>query len=559
LSATGSAKRYFGQVKVGTVRLWDLLEQTPLDDPPDFKELIRILEYLHIEAGLLAAYNNEYPLVEARELVPSFDASFIEYKHLPAFSMLVLDREISYQDEGFQFDMLLAEGSPPDPSVAAQNRHTLRERMPRNLVPELEKFLGRKSPTPFYRYTILLPLLFEMDRGHLIARGPQGNFHLGGIFASFPSDLDGEIKRFGRQIGKFTPGDNDSYAQNRQFVYRFLMEQSGFAICGERHTSAALFARRLMRRKENFAIKVLGHSDRTITTLTSLNGKTGLPQVQKVALIQAKGCAREGQNRLEEGGFFVDPKRSAVILRVTYTQHFYHPDNVLEDRALSVLRQEVIHPFTGEAVELDVLGLGRDRLLMLNDIVRGEHLGSIVYQDKEEIHGTADMMSRLKFLLAWLKKHWHILADYSPDTYERVSKVLSSFLGDPDLQKDFQRVPDLHQMLEKALPAMRLAHRLRLLEKLVYNRADASGRKLQHVHIMIILVHVLSQEGDHLAEKHPKALDKLLHICSKQLNNPYLKRRYLSKPPKGATEREVVGHYRLLESLVQRYETRLQD
>lgn len=559
MSAKGSAKRYFNQVRVGSVRLWDLLEQIPQEDPPSLKDLIRILDYLHIEAGLLAAYNSEYPLVEARELVPSFDAPFIEYKHLPAFSMLVLDRDISYQDEGFQFDMLPAEGSPPDPSIAAQNRQTLRERLPRNLVPELDKFLGRKSPTPFYRYTVLLPLLFEMDRGHLISRGPQGSFHLGGIFASFPSDLDGEIKRFGRQIGKFIPGDNDSYAENRQFVYRFLMEQSGFAICGERHTSAALFARRLMRRKESFAIKVLGHSDRTITTLTSLNGKTGLPQVQKVALIQAKGCAKEGQRRLENGGFFVDPKRGAVILRVTYTQHSYHPDNVLEDRALSVLRQEVIHPFTGQAVELDVLGLGRDRLLMLNDIVRGEHLGSIVYQDKEEIHGTADMASRLKFLLAWLKKHWHILADYSPDTFERVSKVLSSFLDDADLQKDFQRVPDLHQMLAKALPEMRLAHRLRLLEKLVHNRADASGRKLQHVHIMIILVHVLSQEGDHLAEKHPNALNKLLHICGKQLGNPYLKRRYLSKPPKGALERELVGHYRLLENLVQRYETRLQD
>jgi hypothetical protein len=106
---------------------------------------------------------------------------------------------------------------------------------------------------------------------------------------------------------------------------------------------------------------------------------------------------------------------------------------------------------------------------------------------------------------------------------------------------------------------MRLAHRLRLLEKLVHNRADASGRKLQHVHIMIILVHVLSQEGEGLAEKHPGALDKLLHICGKQLNNSYLKRRYLAKPPKGALEREVVGHYRLLESLVERYAKRLQD
>lgn len=558
MSSGNTSKRFFNQVKVGKVRLWDLLEQTPQAKPPSLKELLRILEYVHIEAGLLSAYDGDYPLVEARELVPSFDAPFIEYKHLPAFSMLMLDRELSYQDEGFQFDILAPEGSPPDPSVAAQNRQIIRERLPRNLAPELEKHLGRKSATPFSRYTILLPLLFSMDRGHLIARGSGGNFSLGGVYASFPSDLDGEIKRFGKQIGKFWPGDNESYANNRQFVYRFLMEQSGFAICGERHTSAALFARRLMRRKENFAIKVLGQSDRTITTLTSLNGKTGLPRIEKVALVQAKGCAKEGQHILEDGGFWVDPKQKTVILKVAYLQHSYHPDNVLEDRSLSVLSQEVIHPFTGKTLELDVLGLGRDRLLLLNDIIRGEHQGSIAYQDKEEVHGTEDMPSRLKFLLAWLKKHWHILADYSPDTFERVSKVISSFLDDPDMQRDFQRVPHLHQMLENALPEMRLAHRLRLLEKLVRNRADASGRHLQHVHVMTILVHVLSQEGDDLAEKHPVALHKLLHICEKQLANSYLKRRYLSKPPKAASEREVVGHYRLLESLVKRYADRLQ-
>jgi hypothetical protein len=69
-----------------------------------------------------------------------------------------------------------------------------------------------------------------MDRGQVIARGLNGGFHLAGIFASFPSDLDGEIKRLGTRIHKFKKGDNQRYSQNRDFVYRFLMEQSGFAI-----------------------------------------------------------------------------------------------------------------------------------------------------------------------------------------------------------------------------------------------------------------------------------------------------------------------------------------
>ncbi len=555
--SVGPRERYFSRVETGGVRLWDLLEVMPQGKPPPLEVIIRLLEFVHVEAGLLAPYDQDYPLVEPRELVPSFDAPLIEYKHLPAFSMVVLDRQISYQDEGFQFDILLPEGSPPDPSVVAQNRQTLRERLPRNLVPELGKDLGRKALTPFSRYTLLLPHLFKMDRGHLIAREPSGTFYLAGVFASFPSDLDGEIKRFGRHIGKFIPGDNQSYARNRGFVYRFLMEQSGFPICGERHTSAALFARRLMRRKERFAVKVLGHSDRTITTFTSLEARKGLPRVEKVALVGAKGCSKENQRRLEEGGFLVDPKRKVVILKVRYTQHSYHPDNVLEGRALSVSSQEVIHPFTGETLEMDVLGLGQDRLLLLNDIVRGEHQGSIIYEDSEEVKGTADLPSRLKFLLAWLKKHWHILADYSPDTFERVNKVLTSFVEEPGMHTEFRRAPRLHAKLRQTLAELRMAHRLRLLEKLVQNRADHSGRKLQHVHVMIILVHVLSQEGQEMAAKHPQALRKLLQICRKQLSNAYLKRRYLSRPPKKALEREVVGHYRLLESLVERFEKEL--
>jgi hypothetical protein len=551
------SKPFFSQADVGGLKLWDLMDTAPKGPPIGLQELTRILDFVHIEASLLRPYGQDYPLVEPRELVPSFDAPYIEYQNLPAFSMLVLDREISYQDEGFQFDILYPEGSPADPSTAAANRQTLRARLPRDRVPRLEKDLGRKAMTAFSRYTTLLPYLASMDRGHLISRGPRGHFHLAGVYASFPSDLDGEIKRFGRLIGKFVKGDNQSYAANRQFVYRFLMEQSGFPISGERHTSAALFARRLMRRRERFVVKVLGHSDRTITTLTSQGGGDGLPRVEKAALVAARGCSREARRRLQEGEFYVDSQRRVVILKVHYLQHSYHPDNVLEERALSVARQEVIHPQTGETLEVDVLGLGRDRLLMLNDIVRGEHRGAILYRDRERVVGTGEIRSRLKFLAAWLRKHRSLVADYSPDTFDRVRRIVTSFLQDEKLAKEFRRHPKLHQEVKTTLTELRLAHRLRLLEKLVQTRTDASGRKLQHVHILVILVHVLSQEGEQLAGNHPGPLRKLLSICRKQLSNPYVKRRYLRRQPKTSLEREVVGHHRLLQSLVERYQQRL--
>ena len=546
--------RHFSQVKVNDLPLWELCN-VPLTDPlPGLAEALRVLDYVHIEAGLLNPYGADYPLVEPRELIPAFDAPLIEYKNLPAFSMVVLDRPLSYQDECFQFDLLQPEGQPADPSLAAQNRALIRERLPRNQLAEFEQTLGRRGVTRFSRYNLLLPHLLKMDRGHVLALDANRLMYLAGVFASFPSGLDGEIKRFGRHIGKFRQGDNELYAANRLFVYRFLMEQSGFAISGERHTSAALFARRLLRRRQSFAVKVLGNSDRTITTLTSLGARLGLPRVEKVALVTAQGLRKESERLLSEQGYYVDPQRQVVILRVYYTQHAYHVDNVLEDRALSVLRQELVHPRSGQALEMDVLGLGHDRLLLLNDIVRGEFHGSIVYKERERVEGSADLKGRLKILAAWLVKHRPIVAEYSPDHFERVTRILSSFLDDPSLEEELAKLPELRKEVVKALADLRMSHRLRLLEKLVQNRADAFGRKLKLANILTILVHVLEQEGEDLARQHPRSLRKLLRICRKQLQDKDLQRRFLGGAPKGIYEREVLGEYRQLRHLVEHYE-----
>ena len=55
----------------------------------------------------------------------------------------------------------------------------------------------------------------------------------------------------------------------------------------------------------------------------------------------------EANPHLKAGGFYVDPGRRVVILKVTYQQHKYNRYNVLEDRAMSIVRQEIIHPDHG--------------------------------------------------------------------------------------------------------------------------------------------------------------------------------------------------------------------
>src|SRR4030042_5708535 len=74
------------------------------------------LEYVHIKKGLLEPYSARYPVIESRELLPSFEKNFSEYKYLPSFSMVVFNRPLSYHDEVFQFDLL-------HPLTAGKKRH----------------------------------------------------------------------------------------------------------------------------------------------------------------------------------------------------------------------------------------------------------------------------------------------------------------------------------------------------------------------------------------------------------------------------------------------------
>jgi hypothetical protein len=236
------------------------------------------LDSVHIKLCLIKPYfeNVEgYPLVEARELLPTFDLDGWEYHDLPAFALVAFARHLSCFSEIFQYDILypMQGGTPAvgafcplENRVITCNINTIAVRLPKILQEEFRQRCRRIDATVLDYYPLLLPYLLKMDRAHVLALDATNHFHLAGINASFPCDIDGELKRYGMRIGKFKPGDNDSYERNRLFVYQHLMELYGFPVVAERRTASALFARKLHRMGEHFVLRVMGQSDRTLTT-----------------------------------------------------------------------------------------------------------------------------------------------------------------------------------------------------------------------------------------------------------------------------------------------------
>jgi hypothetical protein len=512
-------EKFFSEVQLDGLSLADLKPGQAMRDRHLLKDF---LEYVHIKKGLLEPYNGGYPLVEPRELLPSFEKNFAEYNHLPSFSMVVFNRPLSYQEEIFQFDLLhpLGDGK----------RRTTRENLDR-ILPHLDRerralFKTRftsRDLTDLTYYQEVVEFLFHMDRAHVIAwDAHQGDFRLLGVYASFPSDLDTELKALGRKLGKFKKQDSSIYEQEREFVYQFLMELYGFPIASERRTSAALFARKLSRLKEQYLIKVLGTSDRTITSLSGFEQRQ-YPLVEKTALISLPQGLVEANPHLADQGFYLDKRRRVVIFKITYQQHKYNRFNVLEDRALSVVKQELVHPVHGgRETSLNILKDTRRSLKELTDIVRGEHSGSISYKSSELISGTKTHEDRLKFLMAWLTKNMRRLGRYSPETFEATKKVLNSYLLNRELRDVFTRYPELHQEVLQRLTYLTQAQKLQTLEKLA--QMDEKHRTPGPSQRLAQAVAFLADNREELAYFYPDLFAKCLSLWEELLNYPYFKK-----------------------------------
>jgi hypothetical protein len=523
------------------------LNQTPLGhyirtkvQIVDLDTLKNFLDLVHARIALLERFSADYPVVDLRELLPSFDPQFTEYKNLPGFSMIALGRQIDYQAEPFQFDLLPHHDDPlfketdqvrirrrPQFQGLTQAAALVREQLPDEKRDEFTAVFQGRDLTSLARYPQMLPFLFEMDRAHLIAADPDGVFRLRGVFASFPSNLDAEIKGFGRRIGKFSAHDTQRYVENRRFVYKFLMETYGFPIASERRTSAALFARKLCRLKQAFLIKVLGQSDRTITTLYHPDPRRLFPQVEKTALVQLDSIDQETHNRLRRERFYVDAKRRVALVRVVYDQRRYHPRNIIEDRALSVTRQEIIHPSTAQVIsDVNFLQDKTNLVLVLTDIIRGEYHGQIAYHDRETVRGTRAHLSRLKFLAAWIEKHERRLVDYADDTFDAVETLLKSYILDPGNVESFKAHLALHREVLSRLVHLKQARTLRQLEELVRLKTK-SGSKMNYLEFYRAVLDLIDTHRDFILSFYTHLFDKAMSLLDTILADPYVINRYV--------------------------------
>ncbi|MDR3362583.1 MAG: hypothetical protein LBO64_07070 [Desulfovibrio sp.] len=506
-------------------------------------DLKRFLDAVHIRQCLVkpCQENESYPLVEFRELLPSFDSDMFEYKSLPGFALVAFTRQLDYFSEIFQFDQLYPVIAGPDDvscplenQVAEQNLQNFSCRLPRTHQDVFRRQFHKADPAQLENYPLLMPYLLNMDRAHVLAWDARRQFHLAGLFASFPSDLDSELKRFGVSIGKFSYGDSNMYVRNRMFVYQFLMELYGFPIVSERRTSSALFARKLQKMGENFLLRVLGQTDRTITTYMFSGSHNLYPLLEKIALVTVGEEQEEALDTIRRRGFFLDESKRIVIIRITYRQHRFDPGNVRQDRALSVSAQEILHPLTGVPLSgLNIIKDTRNLFLHLNDIVRGEYSGRIAYKRTEVVENTDTDEKRLKFLYSWLTKHQRRMIGYSDEFFAKISKVLSGYLNAPENDDAFAAMRDLHREVLSRFSYIRQARKVRVLEDLC--RRTFKGERVTCRKMLDEALNLLAELQFEIVNFFPDLVDMVVATVEKILKDRYLRRHYIEAPEAALT------------------------
>ena len=302
---------------------------------------------------------------------------------------------------------------------------------------------------------------------------------------------------------------------------------------------------------ERFLIRTLGQSDRTLTTIWSDGGNHAYPHVEKIALVSIEDIHDGMLEKLASEGYLIDAKKQMVILRVGYRQHKFSQDNVRQERALSVETQAVIHPLTGEA--LTGVSLIRDTttmILRLNDIVRGEHTGRVVYKRNEIVENTDTDEKRLKFLYAWLSKHQRRMIGYSDEFFASIDKVLSTYLLSPDQYEQFSGLHELYQEVITKYSYIHQARKVRVLEDL--HERNFKGERIGYAQMLFEAVDLLHSLKFEIVSYFDALVSTVIFIGESILGDRYLLRRYIEKPDDQLTQNglEIKKTYGKLVALI---------
>ncbi len=238
-------------------------------------------------------------------------------------------------------------------------------------------------------------------------------------------------------------------------------------------------------------------------------------------------------------------------MRIRYRQHRYDAGNLRQDRALSVASQEILHPLTGEALGgLNIIKDSSNMFLRLNDIVRGEYTGRIVYKRTEVVENTDTDEKRLKFLYSWLVKHQRRMISYSDDFFNNVSKVLSSYLDSPQKTAAFDNLRDLYQEVRSRLSYIRQARRVRLLQDIAGRQLG--GKRISYKQMTKEAVQLLTELQFEIVNFFPDIVETIITNVQHILHDSYLQRTYINQPEGSLTRsgQEIRKNYGRLVSLL---------
>jgi hypothetical protein len=199
---------------------------------------------------------------------------------------------------------------------------------------------------------------------------------------------------------------------------------------------------------------------------------------------------------------------------------------VRQDRALSVWRQEIIHPLTGQVcTSVNLIKDSYTMSLKLNDIVRGEYNGRVIYKRNEVVENTDTHEKRLKCLYFWLGKHQRRIIGYSDEFYSNVVKVLDNYLLNADHYDDFDAMRDLYQEVWGRYSYIQQARKVKDLEDL--QDRLYKGQRISYLKMLTLYVEIMNDLKFEIVNYFDTLVEKVLYIGEKVLSDPYLAANYI--------------------------------